>query len=102
LLLTALCNFLFGAASSYSVHLALWTLNGLAQGMGWAPCGRSLGHWYSVRERGTVFAFWNLAVNVGGGLDRPHRRLQHGVDGVALGLLRPRGPGRAVRLFTWS
>ena len=36
--------------------------------MGWAPCGRSLGHWYSVRERGTVFAFWNLAHNVGGGL----------------------------------
>src|SRR5664279_255218 len=68
LLVTALCNFLFGAASSYSVHLTLWTLNGLAQGMGWAPCGRSLGHWYSVRERGTVFAFWNLAVNVGGGL----------------------------------
>jgi len=68
LLMTALCNFLFGAASSYSVHLTLWTLNGLAQGMGWAPCGRSLGHWYSVRERGTVFAFWNLAVNVGGGL----------------------------------
>jgi OPA family glycerol-3-phosphate transporter-like MFS transporter len=68
LLMTALCNFLFGAASTYSVHLTLWTLNGLAQGMGWAPCGRSLGHWYSVRERGTVFAFWNLSVNVGGGL----------------------------------
>lgn len=68
LLLTAFCNFAFGAVSSYPLHLALWTLNGLAQGMGWAPCGRSLGHWYSVRERGTVFAFWNLAVNVGGGL----------------------------------
>jgi OPA family glycerol-3-phosphate transporter-like MFS transporter len=68
LLVTALCNFLFGAVSSYGVHLALWTLNGVAQGMGWAPCGRSLGHWYSARERGTVFAFWNLAVNVGGGL----------------------------------
>jgi OPA family glycerol-3-phosphate transporter-like MFS transporter len=68
LLLTAACNFLFGASSSYPVHLTLWTLNGLAQGMGWPPCGRSLGHWYSVRERGTVFAFWNLSVNVGGGL----------------------------------
>ena len=68
LLLTACCNFLFGASSSYPVHLSLWTLNGLVQGMGWAPCGRSLGHWYSVGERGTVFAFWNLAVNVGGGL----------------------------------
>lgn len=68
LLMTAACNFLFGASSSYPVHLTLWTLNGLAQGTGWAPCGRSLGHWYSVGERGTVFAFWNLAVNVGGGL----------------------------------
>lgn len=68
LLMTACCNFAFGASSSYSVHLTLWTLNGLVQGMGWAPCGRSLGHWYSVGERGTVFAFWNLAVNVGGGL----------------------------------
>lgn len=68
LLLTALCNFLFGASGSYSTHLLLWTLNGFVQGMGWGPCGRSLGHWYSVRERGTVFAFWNIAHNVGGGL----------------------------------
>ena len=68
LLLTALCNFLFAGVSTYPMHLALWTLNGLAQGMGWGPCGRSLGHWYSVGERGTVFAFWNIAHNVGGGL----------------------------------
>jgi MFS transporter, OPA family, glycerol-3-phosphate transporter len=68
LVLTAICNFLFGASSSYPVHLALWTLNGFFQGMGWGPCGRSLGHWYSIRERGTVFAFWNIAHNVGGGI----------------------------------
>lgn len=68
LLATAGCNFMFGASSNFHVHLTLWTLNGLAQAMGWPPCGRSLGHWYSTRERGTVFAFWNLAVNVGGGL----------------------------------
>jgi OPA family glycerol-3-phosphate transporter-like MFS transporter len=68
LLLTAICNFAFATASSFPVHLALWTLNGLAQSMGWAPCGRSISHWYSIRERGTVFAFWNLAQNVGGGL----------------------------------
>lgn len=68
LLVTAACNFAFGSSNHYHVHLALWTLNGLAQGMGWPPCGRSLGHWYSVSERGTIFAFWNLAVNVGGAL----------------------------------
>jgi len=65
---TAACNFAFAAASSYSAHLALWGLNGLAQSMGWAPCGRSLSHWYSVRERGTIFGVWNLAQNAGGGL----------------------------------
>lgn len=68
LLLTALANFAFGWTTGYYVHLMLWTLNGFVQGMGWAPCGRSLGHWYSVRERGTVFAVWNIAHNVGGGL----------------------------------
>jgi OPA family glycerol-3-phosphate transporter-like MFS transporter len=26
------------------------------------------GHWYSIGERGTKFAFWNVAQNVGGGL----------------------------------
>jgi MFS transporter, OPA family, glycerol-3-phosphate transporter len=68
LLFTALCNFAFATVSSYPAHLALWALNGLAQGMGWAPCGRSLGHWYSIGERGTKFAFWNIAHNVGGGM----------------------------------
>ncbi|MFB3826057.1 MAG: MFS transporter [Bryobacteraceae bacterium] len=68
LMLTAFCNFAFGGASSYAVHLSLWTLNGFVQGMGWGPCGRTLGHWYSLRERGTMFAFWNIAHNVGGGL----------------------------------
>jgi OPA family glycerol-3-phosphate transporter-like MFS transporter len=68
LLLTAFCNFAFATVHSYPVHLALWGMNGLFQSMGWAPCGRSLGHWYSTRERGTKFAFWNVAQNVGGGL----------------------------------
>ena len=68
LFLTALCNFVFAASSSYPVHLCLWALNGLAQSMGWAPCGRTLGHWFSISERGTTFAFWNVAQNLGGGL----------------------------------
>ena len=68
LALTALCNFAFGAAQIYWVHLVLWGLNGLAQGAGWAPCARSIGHWYSLKERGTVFAVWNIAHNIGGGI----------------------------------
>lgn len=68
LLLTALCNFLFGSVASYQLHLFLWGLNGFFQGMGWPPCGRSLGHWYSLKERGSIFAIWNIAHNLGGGL----------------------------------
>ncbi len=68
LLLTAICNIVFGAVSEYSLHLFLWGLNGFVQGMGWPPCGRSIGHWFSVRERGTVFSIWNTSHNLGGGL----------------------------------
>src|SRR5258708_3051787 len=87
LLLTALCNFIFGGVSNFHVHLALWTANGLVQGMGWGPCGRSLGHWYSLRERGTIFAFWNIAHSVGGWL-----------TGVIAGYIR-NGSGGRVTFF---
>lgn len=68
LLMTAAVNFFFGAATNYWVHLGLWTLNGLIQGMGYGPCARGLGHWYSYQERGTIFGLWNMSHNVGGGL----------------------------------
>lgn len=68
LILTSFCNILFGASSDYETHLLLWALNGIFQGMGWPPCGRSLGHWFSLKERGMKFAIWNVAHNVGGGL----------------------------------
>ncbi|MBI4346612.1 MAG: MFS transporter [Elusimicrobia bacterium] len=68
LLLTALLNFLYGASSSFRVHLALWALNGFVQGMGYGPCATSLAHWYGLKERGAVFGVWNMAHNVGGGI----------------------------------
>jgi OPA family glycerol-3-phosphate transporter-like MFS transporter len=68
LLLTAICNFAFGASSNYWAHMALWTLNGFAQGMGWPPCGRVMGHWYSEGERGLTFSIWNTSHNLGAGI----------------------------------
>src|SRR6185369_9488454 len=68
MLLTAGINFLFGATRHYSMHLFLWTLNGFVQGMGYGPCTRGLSHWYSVKERGTIFGVWNISHNVGGGI----------------------------------
>jgi len=43
-------------------------LMGWFGGMGWPPCGRVMTHWFSVKERGTKMAVWNLAHNVGGGM----------------------------------
>lgn len=68
LLLTALCNFAFGAVSNYHVHMFLWGLNGFFQGMGWPPCGRVMGHWFSESERGLTFSIWNTSHNIGGGI----------------------------------
>jgi OPA family glycerol-3-phosphate transporter-like MFS transporter len=65
LALTAICNFAFGAATNYYIHLWLWGLNGLVQGMGWPPCGRVMGHWFSESERGLTFSIWNTSHNVG-------------------------------------
>jgi MFS transporter, OPA family, glycerol-3-phosphate transporter len=68
LALTALCNFAFGASTNYYVHLGLWALNGFAQGMGWPPCGRVMGHWFSESERGLTFSIWNTSHNLGAGI----------------------------------
>ena len=68
LLLTACCNFAFGMVENYYAHLVLWSLNGFAQGMGWPPCGRLMGHWFSESERGLTFSIWNTSHNVGGGV----------------------------------
>ena len=48
--------------------IALQTLNGWVQGMGWPPCGKTMVHWFGTRERGLVVSFWNVSHNVGGAL----------------------------------
>jgi OPA family glycerol-3-phosphate transporter-like MFS transporter len=71
LILSGLANLSFGHLSSLKAMALLWFLNGWVQGMGWAPCARTLTHWFSDRERGTKFAVWNVAHNVGGGIAGP-------------------------------
>lgn len=34
--------------------------------MGWPPCGRTMVHWWSKSERGTIVSIWNCAHNIGG------------------------------------
>src|ERR671913_634836 len=54
--------------ASVWILVALQTLNGWVQGMGWPPCGKTMVHWFSTRERGRVVSVWNVSHNVGGAL----------------------------------
>lgn len=56
------------ATSSVTIMFVLLFINGWFQGMGWPPCGRTMVHWWSKKERGTVVSVWNCAHNVGGGM----------------------------------
>ena len=66
LILSGLVNLVFGFLPGLLLMVVFWSLNGWFQGMGWPPCGRTMVHWFSDRERGTKMAVWNLAHNVGG------------------------------------
>jgi MFS transporter, OPA family, glycerol-3-phosphate transporter len=54
--------------ASLGVLVALQTLNGWVQGMGWPPCGKTMVHWFSTKERGLVVSVWNVSHNIGGAL----------------------------------
>jgi OPA family glycerol-3-phosphate transporter-like MFS transporter len=56
------------ATSSIMVMFVLLFICGWFQGMGWPPCGRTMVHWWSQKERGSIVSVWNCAHNVGGGL----------------------------------
>jgi OPA family glycerol-3-phosphate transporter-like MFS transporter len=72
LLLSAAIIFVSGTVKAIYASLALvvllQTLNGWVQGMGWPPCGKTMVHWFSTKERGVVVSVWNTAHNVGGAL----------------------------------
>lgn len=65
LMLTGLCNILFGMSSSFFLFALFWGLNGWFQGFGWPPCARFLTHWYSHSERGSWWSTFNVSHNVG-------------------------------------
>jgi len=66
--ITAAFGLSAGVYASLSAIFAVQFLNGWVQGMGWPPCGKTMVHWYSTRERGRWVSVWNTAHNVGGAL----------------------------------
>lgn len=68
LIITGVCNILFGLSSSLFLFALFWGLNGWFQGWGWPPVARLLTHWYSHKERGSWWSSWNVSHNIGGAL----------------------------------
>jgi OPA family glycerol-3-phosphate transporter-like MFS transporter/OPA family sugar phosphate sensor protein UhpC-like MFS transporter len=68
LLLCAAMNVLFGLSSALTALAAFWFLNNWAQGMGFPPCARNMGYWFSPRERGTTFGIWHTGHTAGAAL----------------------------------
>lgn len=56
------------AYASLLAIVAIMILNGWVHGMGWPPCGKTMVHWFSTKERGLTVSVWNTAHNVGGAL----------------------------------
>src|SRR5882724_5811081 len=58
LLLSAGVTFAFGTSpavyGSLTAIVILQTLNGWFSGMGWPPCGKTMVHWWSTKERGVI------------------------------------------------
>ena len=68
LLLCAGFNVLFGLGSALTVLTTFWFMNNWAQGMGFPPCARNMGYWFSPRERGTTFGIWHIGHTAGAAL----------------------------------
>jgi OPA family glycerol-3-phosphate transporter-like MFS transporter len=72
LLLSSAIIFASGVFKAIYASLALVAVlqiaNGWVQGMGWPPCGKTMVHWFSTKERGFIVSTWNTAHNIGGSL----------------------------------
>ncbi|XP_004412664.1 PREDICTED: glucose-6-phosphate translocase isoform X2 [Odobenus rosmarus divergens] len=68
LLLVGVVNIAFSWSSMVPVFAALWFLNGLAQGLGWPPCGKILRKWFEPSQFGTWWAILSTSMNLAGAL----------------------------------
>ncbi len=61
----AIVNIFFGLSSSIFFFALFWVLNGYFQSMG-SPVGpKTIANWFSSKERGRVYGFWNTCHNLG-------------------------------------
>ncbi|NLO91813.1 MAG: MFS transporter [Elusimicrobia bacterium] len=65
LLLSSVVNLFYASLSSVWLLAFFWGLNGFFQSMGFAPVARALVHWYSPKERATIWTLWGSSHTAG-------------------------------------
>jgi len=65
---SAVMNVFFGMSSGLFALATFWVANNWFQGMGFPPCARNMGYWYSPKERGTTFGIWHSSHMIGGAI----------------------------------
>ncbi|KAM4704128.1 glucose-6-phosphate exchanger SLC37A4 isoform 2-T2 [Rhinophrynus dorsalis] len=68
LCMVGLVNVIFSWSASVPVFATLWFFNGLAQGLGWPPCGKVLRKWFEPSQFGTWWAVLSCSMNLAGSL----------------------------------
>lgn len=68
LIITGICNILFGLSSSFWLFALFWGLNGWFQAWGWPACCKQLNYWFDQSERGLWYSFCSTSHNLGGAL----------------------------------
>ena len=66
LILIGILNFMMGASDSITGLMTVYALTALMQGSGFPPIAKALSYWFSRKERGMWYSFWNASHNVGG------------------------------------
>jgi len=65
---SALADLCFSFGSGPAALAAIWGCNGFCQSTGWPLAIRTMGRWFSSKERGTVMGLWGTSYQVGNAL----------------------------------
>lgn len=66
--LSGFCCLLFPLTKSVPLCTAIWFVEGIVQGLGWAPCAKLLRTWYPPSQMGTWWSILSGAGNVAAGV----------------------------------
>ncbi len=61
LVLSAVCNFVFGFSTSILAFTIAWAFNGWFQGIGAGCCSVALASWWTKEERGRFYGIWSTS-----------------------------------------